>query len=158
MRCAKCDEAIPLAPVCPRCGEDPLLEGRYRLDEVIGQGASGTVLRAWDTQENIPLAIKVLPFHHTLDATSKALLEREAAVLSQLDHPAIPAWHGQLIAGRGRARSLYLLQELVQGVSLKTELERRRYTESGVLAVMDELLGILTYLHGLSPPVMWRPG
>ena len=33
---------------------------------------------------------------------------------------------------------------------------RKRYTESGVLAALEELLGILACLHQLSPPVIHR--
>ena len=155
MRCASCDE-VTSGPVCTHCGQDPLLEGRYQLEAVIGQGTSGTVYRALDTHTDTPLAIKALPFHHTLDATTRALFEREGQVLSQLSHPAIPAWHGQLIAGQGRGRTLYLLQEFVAGTALSEELKRKRYTESGVLAIVEELLGILSYLHRLSPPVIHR--
>ena len=64
-------------------------------------------------------------------------------MLRQLDHPGIPAYLDQVIAGRGRARSLYLVQELVTGQTLAEELEGHRYSEDEVLGIVAELADIL---------------
>ena len=157
MRCAHCDALNPDdAGLCLDCRQPPLLDGRYRFDDRIGRGANGTVYRATDFQTGATVAVKELPLRADLDPKRRQLFEREAATLAQLDHPAIPRLHGQLIAGRGKARSLYLMQDYVEGTSLTAEQERRRYTEDDVLGIMDEVLGILGYLHGLSPPVIHR--
>ncbi|MFT5683280.1 MAG: hypothetical protein ACI8RZ_004211 [Myxococcota bacterium] len=155
MICIHCNENTENIP-CDVCHNEPRLERRYRLQTRIGQGATGMVYRASDERTDAALAIKEVPFRTSLDPKRQELFEREGRVLRQLSHPAIPRWLGQCVGGVGRARSLYLLQEFVEGTSLKVELEERRYTESDVLDILEELLDVLTYLHRLSPPVIHR--
>lgn len=57
---------------------------------------------------------------------------------------------------RGRHRELMLVQEFVEGKTLGQERLERRYSARDVLEMLDELLGVLEYLHGLSPPVIHR--
>ena len=157
MRCAQCDAINPDdAGLCLECRQPPLLEGRYRLDDRIGRGANGTVYRATDFGTGDTLAIKELPLRDGLDPKRQQLFEREADILAQLDHPAIPRLHGRLIAGHGKARALFLLQDFVEGTSLQAEQARRRYAEPDILAILEEVVDILAYLHGLSPPVIHR--
>lgn len=79
---------------CQTCGSELLLEGRYRVTKLIGQGGFGKtyevreVVRATGTSNSgIPKVLKVLT-----DQQPKAveLFTREAQVLSQLRHPGIP--------------------------------------------------------------------
>lgn len=157
MYCVGCGATLEDTPKkCPQCGHDPLLEGRYRLERRIGRGANGTVYQATDQERGATIAIKELPLRHDLDSKQLALFRREAAVLQQLSHPAIPRSLGQVIAGTGKARSLYLLQELVPGQTLAAELDTHRYTEAEVYAIVEEVVEVLRYLHDLSPPVIHR--
>ena len=48
------------------------------------------------------------------------------------------------------------MQERIVGVTLEEELASRRYTVTEALQIAFELLDILDYLHGLSPPVIHR--
>ena len=62
--CAARGEPSPLAePVCVVCGDDVLLDGRYRLDAVLGRGAMGVTYRATRLVDGATVAIKELPFH-----------------------------------------------------------------------------------------------
>ncbi len=152
MICTACQAEIDRAnDLCPHCGVQPLLEGRYRLEELVGQGALGSVFRAADLQGGDPVAVKVLPL---VRAQGKAveLARREASMLRQLDHPCIPTYRDHLV----RNRTLYLVQEFVKGETLAQELERHRYDQAEVLAIVHELLGTLAWLHGRTPPVVHR--
>lgn len=154
MLCASCDSAQPDdADRCGQCGQPPLLSGRYRFDATLGRGAHGTVYRATDTQTGAQLAIKELPLRHDLDPHRQAMFEREALVLRALSHPAVPRYHGQEIAGSGKSRALYLLQEHIDGAPLTLDARR---TEAEVIDAIASLAEILAYLHGLSPPVIHR--
>lgn len=152
--CAHCGAATDDTP-CSTCGQDPLLDGRYLLVEQLGQGAQGTTFRA-RTDNDAEVAVKEVPVGRTTDATQRDRLQREAAVLQQLDHPAIPRLHETFLAGEGRARSLYIVQDLVDGVDLERWLATHRTSEAEVLALLDEVAQILEYLHTRSPPVVHR--
>ncbi|HWM86576.1 MAG TPA: protein kinase, partial [Kofleriaceae bacterium] len=79
-----------------------------------------------------------------------------AATLRQLRHFQIPRFVDDFVAGQGKATSLVLVQEFVDGENLAEEMAARRYTEIEVVDLLIEMLGILRYLHGLSPPVVHR--
>lgn len=157
MHCVECDAVLETAAeTCPHCDSNPLLAGRYQLDRTLGRGAHGTVYAATDRHTQQKLAIKELPLRHDMDPTQHALFLREAAVLQQLKHPAIPSFFGQEIAGRGKGRALYLIQAFIEGQTLKEHLTTHRYTEAEVTTVIEEVLDVLNYLHTLSPPVIHR--
>lgn len=152
MICAACDHAQPDGPACAACGGEPDLSARWRLHDRLGQGAQGVVYRATDLRTGERVAAKALPLGRHLVASAPDACEREARVLRELHHPGIPALVDAFVAHR----SLWVIQELVDGESLTHEAGHHRYTEAEVLALMDELLGVLDYLHGLSPPVVHR--
>lgn len=58
--------------------------GHLELRDTIGRGASGTVYRAWDTQLERAVALKLLP----IDADPRQALE-EGRLLARLNHPHI---------------------------------------------------------------------
>ena len=155
MRCAACGEETAVT-VCVRCGEEARLGGRYRLEAVVGQGASGTVFRGVDVTTGAPVAVKEMAFRIGGDEKVRDLVAREGRVLRQLRHPGIPRWLDEVVAGTGRARALFLVQEFVDGRSLADGLVDRRWSEGEALALMAEVLPILTYLHTRHPPVIHR--
>lgn len=160
--CAACgaETAFPtdnlVAPRCERCGADPRLDGRYRLDAIIGRGAIGVTYRATNLAGGASVAIKEMPFRHTDPEDVRRLVEREASVLGQLRHPAIPDYVEHMVVGTGKSRALYLVQELIEGQTLEDEMTRRRYSEDEVVAILVELCRVLEYLHRLHPPVIHR--
>ncbi len=141
---------------CPSCGLSPLLDGRYRLDRVVGQGASGITYRAERVADGLTVAIKELPFRRIDSMKTKALFQRESRILRQLNHPGIPACIDDFTAGVGKNLSLYLVQEFIEGQTLTDEQSDSRTREDEVLLIVAELLSILDYLHTLSPPVIHR--
>ena len=155
MRCAVCGAETVSSP-CSECGADPLLAGRYRLGVVVGQGASGTVYRGTDEQTGASVAVKEMAFRMGDEAKTRELVEREGRVLRQLSHPRIPCWLDEVVAGSGRGRALFLVQEFVEGVGLDQELAGHRWSESEALDLIDEVSGILDYLHTRHPPVIHR--
>lgn len=154
--CASCGQAVePGVEPCPHCGGPVLLRGRYQLEAIVGQGAAGITYRAHDAQSDTVVAVKEMPLRHT-DAELGRRMEREARVLSQLHHDRIPAYIDHFTQGTGKQQVFYLVQGYVDGPTLAQEMERRRYTEAEVLAILSEVAAVLTYLHGLMPPVVHR--
>ncbi len=155
MLCATCHAETSGDP-CPTCRGPALLDGRYRLLEEIGRGRWGRTFRAEHTSTHEITAIKIVSTMDALEPKVRQLLRRETAVLRQLRHPNIPSYveHFELReAGRHR---LCIVQEYVQGPTLAQEFVERRYAQDEVLDMLEALLDILGYLHGLSPPVIHR--
>lgn len=151
--CAACGQPTPSDP-CTCCGDQPLLEGRYRLLRPLGRGAVATTWRAEDTEDgDAPVAIKELPWRPG-DAHARAL--REARVLGELDHPGIPRLRTHFFTQQGRHRALCIVEDLVVGQTLREEAQGRRYSAAEVLSLLEELLDTLVYLHERSPPVVHR--
>ena len=98
--------------------------GHYRLDEHIGEGGMGRVFRAFDTRLNRPVAIKVMRAADTTSAHLPAgAFMREARAASALNHPNIVIVHE---IGEAPSGDLFIVQELVEGHTLRAMLALRR--------------------------------
>jgi eukaryotic-like serine/threonine-protein kinase len=63
--------------------------GPYEIVAPLGAGGMGEVYRARDSRLGRDVAIKVLSSHFSSDAEVRARFEREARVISTLQHPHI---------------------------------------------------------------------
>jgi tRNA A-37 threonylcarbamoyl transferase component Bud32 len=95
-----------------------VLDDRYRLDEVIGQGGMATVYRAHDLVLDRDVAIKLFP-PVAEDADELLRHQAEMRVLAQMSHPGLVTLHdaGSSYAG-GPMPQTYLVMELVNGPTL----------------------------------------
>ncbi len=148
--CASCGEPSSQRP-CESCGGEPLLDGRFALHAVLGQGSFGTTWAAEDP-DGQPVALKEMLLRPELIE----LVGREVRVLRQLEHPGVPRYVEAFRTRAGRYTSQVLVMELVDGETLEDELRDRRYGALDVVEIVQELGEILCYLHGLSPPVIHR--
>ncbi len=108
------EERRELAP-----GELPELEG-FRIIEEIGRGGMATVFRAENKADGETVAIKLLHEGSKANRTRTELFLREAAVMLQLDHPALLR---AIDAGDCRY-GRYLVLPLVRGRSLAARARR----------------------------------
>ncbi|MFQ5943100.1 MAG: serine/threonine-protein kinase PknK [Anaerolineales bacterium] len=67
-----------------------VLNDRYRLDEELGRGGTGTVFRAHDPELNRDVAVKILS-NLGLGTDGRAQLQQEAQAIARLNHPNIVA-------------------------------------------------------------------
>ena len=63
--------------------------GPYEIQSPLGAGGMGEVYRARDTRLDREVAIKILPTHLSSNPESKLRFDREARVISSLNHPNI---------------------------------------------------------------------
>ncbi len=159
--CAQCreltsEQASPQGGVCGRCGEGAWLEGRYALLRVLGRGAFGTTWLAERREDGRKVAVKELLVRDLDGFKAYDLFHREAEVLRGLEHPGIPRYYDHFQAGQGTRLGLYLVTEFIEGRTLADELREVRHGPREVLAVLRELLGIVGWLHGRTPPVIHR--
>jgi serine/threonine protein kinase len=135
-----------------------MLDGRYRIHKVLGQGGMGRVYLANDSRlANRPVAAKEMILGDGVQE-KKAIedFSREASVLANLSHPGIP----QVIdyfAERGRH---YLVMEYVAGGDLQRHLDelgpKGRFPEAKVLRWARQILEVLQFLHVQKPPIVYR--
>ena len=98
-----------------------LLDGRYRLDGLLGAGGMGHVYRALHVGINRPVAVKMLRGEHGVTAAAIMQFQREAIASGQLDHPNIVAVSDLGVLPDG---NLFIVMELLEGESLGDRLAR----------------------------------
>lgn len=129
------------------------LPSRFRVVSHLGRGAFAVAYRCEDTEAGGEVVVKL----YDLRDRGWSLLtsfEREAAVLAELSHPAIPGYlaHAQLPNGR-----LMLVQSYAAGRSLAALLrDGKRFTDNEVADLAEQVLSVLEYLQSLNPPIVHR--
>lgn len=137
--------------------EQEILAGRYRIVAAIGRGAQGHTRLAVDEQTGEFVAVKELDFAGVGSWDAVAMFERESAVLGGLNHPAIPGVRDNFRIEQDEVLRLFLVQEFIDGDNLQVRLADQRLFDGPTLRrYAEELLDILVYLHGHSPPVLHR--
>ena len=96
-----------------------ILDNRYRIARLVGQGGFGAVYRAWHLSLNLPIALKE---NRDNGPESQRQFEREARLLAALRHPNLPRVIDHfVIPGQGQ----YLVMDFIEGRSLRALLEAR---------------------------------
>ena len=105
----------------PGIGVGTVVEGKYRVDALIGRGGMGAVFRARDLNLARDVAIKIVRAELVSDRESRERFRREAQIVARLQHPAIVTIHdfGSLPDG-----AAYLVMEYVRGEDLRGLLRR----------------------------------
>jgi len=98
-----------------------VLDGRYKIESVLGQGGMGMVFRATQTSVHRPVAVKTLNPALAAAPTFFERFRREAEVASRLRHPNIITIYD---FGRAQDNTCYFVMELLEGESLKEIVKR----------------------------------
>ena len=122
---------------------------------VLHEGSHSRVYRA-QAADGRPLVLKEMLFARAPDAKTLDDFAREGELLRQLDHPAIPRFIASFTEGTGSDTRLYLAQELIEGTTLLAMLANHRFDAAEAESLARDVLAVLAYLHGLSPPVLHR--
>ncbi len=128
-----------------------VLNNRYRVVKLLGQGGFGAVYRAWDSNLNRPCAIK-----ENLDTSPEAQRQftREATVLANLSHPNLPRVTDHFILPE---QGQYLLMDFVEGDDLASILRQRGPVPvAQAVTWISQVADALIYLHSRQPVVIHR--
>ena len=132
-------------------------ETRYQIAGILGEGGSGTTYRAQIVGTSRFVALKQLSLAQMDDWKAIELFEREAQILSQLKHPAIPQYIDYFTSDTPTDCHFYIVQELAPGKTLSDwSASGWRCTEAEVQDIASQVLEILSYLHHITPPVIHR--
>jgi len=157
------ERQINLLKECPHCGDcydsasrvcakdqaeleltlpvERTLEGKYRLERLLGKGGMGAVYEASDLRLGRRVAVKVMIGRLFGDKEALRRFEREARASARLNHPNIIVVHDY---GRAGAEGAYLVMELVAGTTLRDNLK-----SSGPLLPTDAAAHFEQILAGL---------
>ncbi|MFM2303724.1 MAG: hypothetical protein RLZZ135_1134 [Cyanobacteriota bacterium] len=131
-----------------------LLQQRYRVTKVLGQGGFGRTYLAQDTGcfDETCVLKEFSPNDRGREALKKSreLFHREAEVLYQINHPQIPKFR----ANFEEQRRLFLVQEYAEGKTVaKTLSERLRqnytFTEAEAVEFLQNMLPVLNHIHNM---------
>lgn len=129
-----------------------VLQNRYRILKVLGQGGFGRTYLAEDLGRfNERCALKEFSPMGGSDYAlnkSKELFQREAATLYQIQHPQIPLFHATFEADQ----RLFLVQDYVEGKTYRTLLteykaQGKTFSEAEVARLLNQLLPVLAHIH-----------
>lgn len=131
---------------------ETLGNGRYTVRGVLGEGAQGKTYHAVDG-EGRPVAIKRFDVRGAKGWKDVELAEREARVLSTIDHPLVPRYIEHFEDEGG----LFLVMEKVEGETLEAIRKREgALDEDEVRRFLADADRALTYLHGRASPIVHR--
>jgi serine/threonine protein kinase len=128
-----------------------LLNNRFRILSILGQGGMGSVYRARDENLSVYVAVKENLF---LSEEYGRQFQREASILASLRHPNLPRVGDYFILpGQGQ----YLIMDFIEGEDLRQRIERQgSLGEQDVVLVGALICDALNYLHSRKPAVIHR--
>lgn len=117
--------------------------GPYEIEAPAGAGGMGEVYRAKDTRLERTVAIKVLPQSPVSGSDARTRFEREAKIISSLNHPHICTLYD---VGQQDGTD-YLVMEFLEGETLEDRLVKRRLTTAEALRYGAQIAGALDVAH-----------
>jgi eukaryotic-like serine/threonine-protein kinase len=121
-----------------------IIDSRYEVAEVLGQGGCAVVHRAFDRWHSREVALKVLPEGESNDV-AVARLAREARAVLSINHPNVCRTfdHGRLDDGRP-----FVAMELLHGETLRQYVARRgRLAPEMAIEIGVQVLAALEVAH-----------
>src|SRR5438445_12327578 len=130
---------MPRAPEMTGC----VLDGRYELHAVVGEGAFGRVYCGRDRRLDRIVAVKVIKPCWAEDPPWADTFEREARLLARVSDPGIVQ-----IFDVGQAQEgLYYVAEFVEGESLASLVERGPLEPGEACVIAEQLCRALASAH-----------
>ena len=130
------------SPFVPREGD--IIDGKYLVGTLLGEGGMGVVLSGEHTQLRQPIAIKVLAPKYAADRQFRARFLREARAAASLssDHAV------RIIDVGTTAEKLpFMVMERLDGESLEARLERGPLSVPTTLDIVAQALSAVTDAH-----------
>lgn len=127
-----------------RLKKEPVRLGRFELKSELGVGSFGCVFKAYDTELDRWVAIKVQRAGTLATNEDIERFLREAQSIAQLNHPGIATVYDTV---RCDDDICYLVTEYVDGESLETKLEQETFTFEHSANLIAAIGDALQYAH-----------
>ena len=137
------NDGSPLVEVETMIGT--VLDGRYRLDQLIGEGGMGDVYRATHVHIDTEFAVKLLKPEFVANQTAIKRFQLEAKAAGRIHHPnAVKVTD----FGVTPERIVYLVMELVQGHSLRSLMRNEKKLDYiRAVRIVLQICGALEAAH-----------
>ncbi|MCA0242961.1 MAG: serine/threonine protein kinase [Proteobacteria bacterium] len=118
--------------------------GKYRITDVLGEGAMGIVYKAFDPDIRRAVALKTIRSQVADSGSAQARFRNEAQAAGRLAHPGIVAVYDFGVD----ADVAFIAMEFVEGHTLAHYLLNRvRFTDADIPGVMCQVLDALDHAH-----------
>lgn len=125
-----------------------LIAGRYRIDSLIGRGATATVYRARDESLGREVALKLFE-PNLADPAGLARYEAEMRLAATLSHPGLVTLFDAGTDTRVQHHPrMFLCMELIHGRDLNARLRNGALSSEQTAFIGAELAAALDYVHG----------
>ncbi len=136
-----------MAEVQPTFAVNSILQGRYRLETLLGTGGTAFVYRAHDQLLGRDVAVKIFQAS-TVDQTEISRQENELKVLASLSHHSLVTLLDAGVDLTDPARPhLYLVMELMEGTDLKRKIATSSLSPRQVAEIGYDIAQGLEYIH-----------
>ena len=124
--------------------EGDIVADRYRIRRHAGAGGMGTVYEAFDTVENVPVALKTWRAAPDTEPRARSRIWREAHALADLRHPAIVRYVDH---GTSAEHGPFLAMAWIAGETLADRLRSAGLSASNALRLTVRLAEGLAAMH-----------
>ncbi|MBQ8474683.1 MAG: serine/threonine protein kinase, partial [Clostridia bacterium] len=121
-----------------------VLDGRYKIDCIIGIGGMAVVFRAYDMLMNRAVAIKMLKNEIANDEESVKRFINESKAVAMMSHPNIVSIYDVSV----REDIKYIVMEYVEGITLKNYMNKRGVLSTReIISYTEQILSALHHSH-----------
>lgn len=120
--------------------------GKYQVQEIIGRGGMGVVFKVWDTLEDRPKAIKMVPPELATSPLAFEDLKREISLASGIIHPNVV----KVLSLEAQDGQYFIVMEFIEGESLEKKMawtKERRLKEADVIRIMKKTAEAVVQAH-----------
>lgn len=121
-----------------------LLDGRYKIEKLLGTGGMAVVFRAHDMKQDDTVAIKMLRDDIAGDPEALTRFVNESRAVSMLSHPNIVAIRDVSVDTEHK----YLVMEYIDGISLRDYMDKRGVLPlAEIISYTEQILSALAHAH-----------
>jgi len=149
--CPNCNQSLEEdLPFCVHCGTElhlstfPVINERFEVSSLIGEGGMGEVYRALDKQTQKQVAIKIIRSSLLDDPKIIERFEQESKALASIKHPQLVSI---LEVGKSQEGRPYFVMPYLEGPNLADCVGNKKLPSAQAVEVVAALLDAVAALH-----------
>jgi len=127
---------VPVASAPGQLAEGALIDNKYRVERLLGEGGMGVVYLARDIHTQMPVVIKAIRTEYAHRQEFRDRILAEGRSLARIDHPNVVRLNAVVV----EEKALVLVMQFIEGESLEQKVER--HVKSRTPMPVDEVLRV----------------